>query len=186
MMKVFSLSLFLLVLNVTQLFGQQKEIPKDNKWGYVDTNFILQQMPDYQKAQKEIDQISAAWRLEMKEKFFTIDSLYQDFNQQAVLLSTEEKDLRRSELKAMEDSLATYRKEVFGFDGLFFQKKKEILKTVQDRLFDAIEIVAKENQLHTVFDKAQDQNIIYVHPIHDYSDYVLEKLGLGDPNDRIR
>ncbi|MDN5216168.1 OmpH family outer membrane protein [Fulvivirgaceae bacterium BMA12] len=166
--------------------AQKKDLPKQNKWGYVDTDFILSKMPDYQKAQKEIALLSDSWTEELKIKYLEIDTLYNEFQEEAVLLSLEEKTKRMEEIKAREDSLSAYRKDVFGFEGQFFQKKKEILKTIQDRLFDAIEQVAKEYKLQTVFDKAGDQNIIYVNAIHDYSDYVLEKLGLGDPNDVVR
>jgi len=166
--------------------GQQKEIPNQNKWGYIDTDFILSKMPEYQKIQKEVDQLANSWSEDFKQRFLEIDSLYNDFQEEAVLLSPEEKDQRLTELKIMEDSLSIQRMQVFGFNGEFFQKKKEMLKTVQDRLFDAIEIVAKEFELQTLFDKSGDENIIYVNPIHNYSDYVLEKLGLGDPNDVVR
>ena len=166
--------------------AQKKDVPKQNKWGYVDTDFILGKMPDYQKAQQEIALLSESWTEELKIKYMQIDTLQNEFQEEAVLLSQEEKTKRQEEIKAKSDSLNAYRNSIYGFDGEFFQKKKEILKTVQDRLFDAIEKVAEEFSLQTVFDKAGDQNIIYVNPIHDYSDYVLEKLGLGDPNDNVR
>ncbi len=169
-----------------QVMAQKKEVPKENKWGYVDTNFILSKMPDYVKAQQEVSVLSEAWTEELKLRSQSIDSLYNDLQQEGILLNLEEKTARIDEIKAKEDSLSAYRNQIFGFDGMFYQKKKELLKTVQDRLFDAVEQVAKEFELFTLFDKAGDQNIIYVNPIHDYSDYVLEKLGLGDPNDGVR
>ena len=178
---------------ITLLFGlvcvaqaQKKDVPKQNKWGYIDTDFILSKMPDYHKAQEEIALLSESWVDELKNKYLSIDTLRCDLQEEAVLLSVEEKTKRMEEIKAKSDSLNAYRLTVFGMDGQFFQKKKEILKTVQDRLFEAIEKVAEEYKLQTVFDKAGDQNIIYINPIHDYSDYVLEKLGLGDPNDNVR
>ena len=178
---------------ITLLFGlvcvaqaQKKDVPKQNKWGYIDTDFILSKMPDYHKAQEEIALLSESWVDELKNKYLSIDTLRYDLQEEAVLLSVEEKTKRMEEIKAKSDSLNAYRLTVFGMDGQFFQKKKEILKTVQDRLFEAIEKVAEEYKLQTVFDKAGDQNIIYINPIHDYSDYVLEKLGLGDPNDNVR
>ena len=175
--------LFVLAQNIQ---AQKKDLPKQNKWGYVDTDFILKKMPDYQKAQEEISLLSDAWTEELKTKYLEIDTLQNDFQEEAVLLSLEEKTKRMQEIQAKSDSLSAYRNSIYGFEGQFFQKKKEILKTVQDRLFEAIEKVAEEYKLQTIFDKAGDQNIIYVNPIHDYSDYVLEKLGLGDPNDIIR
>lgn len=178
---------FIIFSNITPLLlAQKKEVPKQNKWGYVDTNFILSKMPDYLKAQEEVAGLSETWTNEIKLKGLTIDSLNNDLQEEGILLSLEEKTERIGEIRAMEDSLSVYRNQIFGFDGQFYQKEKELLKTVQDRLFDAIEQVAEEFELLTLFDKAGDQNIIYVNPIHNYSDYVLEKLGLGDPNDKVR
>ena len=168
------------------LAQKKKDLPKQNKWGYVDTDFILGKMPDYQKAREEIALLSEAWTEELKIRYQKIDTLQNNFQEESVLLSLEEKTKRMEEIKAKSDSLNAYRQSIFGIEGQFFQKKKEIFKTVQDRLFEAIEKVADEFKLQTVFDKAGDQNIIYANPIHDYSDYVLEKLGLGDPNDNIR
>lgn len=180
-------------VHIMLLFGlicvaqaQKKDVPKQNKWGYIDTDFILSKMPDYHKAQEEIALLSESWAGELKNKYLSIDTLRNNLQEEAVLLSVEEKAKRMEEIKAKSDSLNAYRLTVFGMDGQFFQKKQEILKTVQDRLFEAIEKVAEEYKLQTVFDKAGDQNIIYINPIHDYSDYVLEKLGLGDPNDNVR
>lgn len=182
----FCFYLIFLVSLVDNIQAQKKDVPKQNKWGYIDTNFILSKMPDYQKAQEEIALLSEAWTEELKTKYQEIDTLQNDLQEEAVLLSLEEKTKRMEEIKAKSDSLNAYRHSIFGIDGQFFQKKKEILKTVQDRLFEAIEKVAEEYKLQTVFDKAGDQNIIYINPVHDYSDYVLEKLGLGDPNDIVR
>ena len=75
-----------------------------------------------------------------------------------------------------------YQKQIFGFDGLYFLKKKELIKPVQDQVFDAVEKVAKNNRLQIVFDKSGDLVMIYTDPIHDYTDYVLEELGLGENN----
>ncbi|PTB90747.1 outer membrane chaperone Skp, partial [Marivirga lumbricoides] len=71
----------------------------------------------------------------------------------------------------------------FGFDGLFFLKKKELIKPVQDKVFEAAEIVAKKERLQIVFDKSGELIMIYTDPIHDYTDLVLEELGLIDDND---
>ena len=70
--------------------------------------------------------------------------------------------------------------------GLFFLKKKELIKPVQDKVFEAVEKVAKDNRLQMIFDKSGELVLIYTDPIHDYTDYVLEEMGLGDENDVIK
>ena len=116
------------------------------KFGYIDSDFILNKMPEYGKAQGEIDQLSASWQKEIEEM----------------------------------------QKKVFGFGGLFFLKKQELIKPLQDKVFDATGKVAKANRLAIIFDKAGELVMIYTDPRHDYTDFVLEELGLGDPNDKVK
>ena len=71
-----------------------------------------------------------------------------------------------------------YQQSIFGFEGLYFLKKKELVKPIQDQVFESVERVAKNNRLQIVFDKSGDLVMIYTDPIHDYTDFVLEDLGL--------
>ena len=96
------------------------------------------------------------------------------------------KDERQAEIMEKEEEVREYHKKVFGFEGLFFLKKKELIKPVQDKVFDAVEKVAKDHRLQMVFDKSGELVLIYTDPIHDYTDFVLEELGLGDENDTVQ
>jgi outer membrane protein len=93
---------------------------------------------------------------------------------------------RQTEIKKREIELKEYQKKIFGFEGLYFLKKKELIKPLQDKVWDAVEKIAKANRLAIVFDKAAELTMIYTDPRHDYTDFVLEELGLGDPNDKIK
>jgi outer membrane protein len=115
-----------------------------------------------------------------------IESMYSKLQAEEVLLTAEMKDERMAEIQTKEEEVKTYHKKVFGYDGLFFLKKKELIKPVQDKVFEAVEKVAKDNRLQMVFDKSGELVLIYTDPIHDYTDYVLEELGLGDKNDVIK
>ena len=90
------------------------------------------------------------------------------------------------EIQTEESKLKEYQKKVFGFDGLLFLKKQELIKPVQDKVWDAVDKVAKKNNLDIVFDKASELVMIYTNPRFDYTDFVLDELGLGDPNDVIK
>ena len=96
------------------------------------------------------------------------------------------KEERLTAINNKETDVKDYQKKIFGFEGLFFLKKKELMKPIQDKVFEAVEKVAKEHRLQIVFDKSGDLVMIYTDPIHDYTDYVLEELGLGDPNDVVK
>jgi outer membrane protein len=156
------------------------------KFGYINSEFILNKMPEYGKAQNEIDQLSAAWQKEIEEMQKKVDGLYASFQAEQVLLTEEMKQERIDAIKKKEAELKEYQKKVFGFGGLFFLKKQELIKPLQDKVFDATEKVAKANRLAIIFDKAGELVMIYTDPRHDYTDFVLEELGLGDPNDKVK
>ncbi len=156
------------------------------KFGYIDSEFILNKMPEYAKAQNEIEQFSAAWQKEIEEMKRKVDGLYSMYQAEQVLLTEEMRQERQTEIKKKETELKDYQKKVFGFGGLFFLKKQELIKPLQDKVFDAVSKVAKTKRLAIVFDKSAELVMIYTDPIHDYTDFVLEELGLGDPNDKVK
>lgn len=175
---------FSLAFVLVALFGLN--IAKAQKFGYIDSDFILAKMPDYKKAQDEIDQLSAAWEKEIADMQTKVDALYSSYNAEQVLLTEEMKAARMDEIKKKENELKEYNKKVFGFGGLFFLKKQELIRPLQDKVWDAVEKVSKSNRLAIVFDKSGELVMIYTDPRHDYTDFVLEELGLGDANDRIK
>ncbi|MDH4058135.1 MAG: OmpH family outer membrane protein [Cyclobacteriaceae bacterium] len=156
------------------------------KFGYIDSDFILSKIPDYQKAQDEIDRLSASWQKEIEEMQKGVEGLYNAYEAEQVLLTEEMRIERQEEIARKEEELKAYQRKVFGFEGLFFLKKQELIKPLQDKVFDAVEKVAKSNRLAIIFDKSGELTMIYTDPRHDYTDFVLEELGLGDPNDKVK
>jgi outer membrane protein len=177
-MRVFTTIIFFFLFGLNFVSAQ--------KFGYFDSDFVMSKMPEYGKAQGEIDQLSAAWQNEIEEMQLKVDELYRTYQAEQVLLTEEMKQERLDEIKKKETELRDYQKKVFGFGGLFFLKKQELIKPLQDKIFDAVEKVAKANRLAFVFDKAAELVIVYTDPRHDYTDFILEELGLGDPNDKVK
>lgn len=177
-MRIFILLLGFLALGIVSSNGQ--------KFGYIDSDFILSKIPEYQKAQDEIDRLSAAWQKEIEEMQKGISGMYIAFEAEQVLLTEEMRQERKTGIEKKENELKEYQKKVFGFGGLFFLKKQELIKPLQDKVFEAVEKVAKSNRLAIIFDKAGELVMIYTDPRHDYTDFVLEELGLGDSNDQIK
>ena len=166
------------------LFGLN--FAEGQKFGYIDTNFILSKMPEYAKAQSEIDQLSSGWQKEVEDMSKNVETLYSSLKAEEVLLTDEMKGERMETIHKKEAELKEYQRKVFGFGGLFFLKKQELIKPLQDKVFEAVEKVAKQNRLAIIFDKSGELVMIYTDPRHDYTDFVLEELGLGDPNDKIK
>ncbi len=175
-----SISKWVFILLATYLLPTQLVA---QKFGYVNTNFILGKMPEYNEAKAEIDKLAVAWQKEIQDMQIEIDNMHSDLKAEEVLLTVEMKEDRLLAITNREIALKEYQKKVFGFEGLFFLKKKELIKPVQDLVFDAVEKMAHEHKLQIVFDKSGELVMIYTDPVHDYTDFVLEELGLGDPND---
>lgn len=148
------------------------------KFGYVDMSYILGQMPEYSEAQAEISKLAKSWETEIQELYKEVEQMEADLNAEEILLTVAMKNDRRAEIDQKMQSLKDYQKKVFGFEGLYFLKKKELIKPAQDLVFEATERVAKNNRLAIVFDKSGDLVMIYTDPIHDYTDLVLEELGI--------
>lgn len=150
------------------------------KFGYVDTNYILGRLPEYKEAQAEIEKLAQGWEAEIQEMYKEAESMEAAFQAEEVLLTVDMRNDRQAEIDRQWKEIKDYQKQVFGFEGLYFLKKKELIKPVQDKVFEAVERVAKNNRLQIVFDKSGDLVMIYTDPIHDYTDFVLEELGLGE------
>ena len=156
------------------------------RFGYIDTDFILSKMPEYKKAQEEVDRLSQLWQKEIMAMSKGIEGMYSSLQAEQVLLTEAMRKERTDVIKKKEAELKEYQNKVFGFGGLFFLKKQELIKPIQDKVWDAVDKVAKKNSLAIVFDKSGELVMIYTDPRYDYTDFVLDELGLGDPNDVVK
>jgi len=164
-------------LSVISSYGQ--------KFGYVDTDLILKKIPEYAQAQKEIDRLSVEYQKEIEKMYFSRDSLYNAFKREEILLTEEMKEKRLEEIELEEKKIKEYQKKIFGFEGLIFLKRQELIEPIQDKVYEVVKKVAKAHKLQIIFDKAGDLTMIYASPVHDYTDYVLESLNLGDKLDTV-
>lgn len=174
----------MMLLSALFLFGPV--IAKAQKFGYMDTEYIMSKMPEFKKAQEELNQFAEGWQKEVSDMEKEIAGLYASYKAEEVLLTEDMRTERMAIIKKKEGDLKEFQKKVFGFEGLYFLKKKELVKPMQDKIFEATEKVAKSNRLAIIFDKSGELVMIYTDPRHDYTDFVLEQLGLGDPNDKIK
>ncbi|WP_051359695.1 OmpH family outer membrane protein [Adhaeribacter aquaticus] len=149
------------------------------KFGYVDSEFIMSKVPAYTAAQKEVDKLSANWQKDIENRYAAIDKMYKAYQAEEVLLTDEMKKRRQNEIVEKEREVKEYQKSIFGFEGQLFKKRQELIKPVQDEVYDAIEKVAKQKQLQIIFDKSGGLVMLYTNPVHDYTEYVLEALGLA-------
>lgn len=149
------------------------------KFGYVDSEFILGKMPAYSQAQTELNTMSQNWQKDIESQKKDLDKLYRTYQAEEVLLTEPMKKKRQDEILKKEQDIKTYQNKIFGYEGQLFKKRQELTKPVQDQVFEAIEKVAKKKQLAIVFDKSGDLTMLYTNPVHDYTEFVMEELGLA-------
>ena len=168
-MKRLALCLVMAIFTVSMLFAQ--------KYAYVDTEYILDNIPEYKDAQNQIDELALEYQEEVEGKYTEIERLYKNFQAEAVLMPEDIKNKKEGEIIAMENEVKDLQVQRFGKDGDLFLKREELVKPIQEKIFNAIEEIATEKNYAFVFDKAGSLTILFVKPKFDISDDVLDKVG---------
>ena len=166
--------LFLLLL--CSLFGASTASAQ--KFGYVDTEFVFGKMPEYQKALTEIDKFADKWSKEILDKNTEIEKLQRAYQAEEILLTDDMKRERQRVISDKEREVRDYNNKIFGYEGMLFEKKKELIKTPMEKVNRAIEKIVLQKKLDFMFDKASDFVMLYTNPKHDYTDYLMEEMGL--------
>lgn len=146
--------------------------------GYVNTETIMEKIPEYQAAQSEIERVSQKWQKELEEKYSAIEQMYNEYQAQEVLLPEDIKQEKQEEIFQAEREAKEYREGKFGYNGELFSLQESKVKPIQDRVFRAVEAVSKRKKYDFVFDKAGEVTWLYTNAAFDISDGVLEELGL--------
>jgi outer membrane protein len=147
------------------------------KLGYVDTDYILKNIPEYQDAQTQLDELSKQWQQEIEDKYAKVDQMYKSYQADAVLLPEDMKHQREDEIVKAEKEVKDLQKARFGPEGDLFKKRQELVKPIQEKIFNAIEDIANKKNYAFIFDKASGPVIMYVQAKLDISDEVLEQIG---------
>lgn len=146
-------------------------------FAYVDSEYILENIPEYKDAQEELDKLSIEWQKQLERRYAEIDKMYKNYQAEQILLTEDMKTKREEEIIKKEKEAKEYQKSKFGVDGELFQKRKELVKPVQDKVYTAIADIANYKKLGIIFDKASALTMLYTNPKYNISDDVLKKLG---------
>ncbi len=168
MKKHFFLLLFVTALSFS-VYGQ--------RFAYVDTEYILDNIPEYKAAEREIEELSIEWQTEIENKFAEIDRLYREYQAEAPLLPEEMKRQREEAIINKEREAKDLQVMRFGREGELFAKRQELIQPIQDRVFDAVEQIANRGNYAVIFDKAGGAAMIFTDVRYDLSDDVLQRLG---------
>ena len=148
------------------------------KYACVNTDYIMRNVPEYNQALTKINKYIEEWQQELQNKQQEVDELRQQYQQEAYLLPDNLKQRRQDEIHNKETELRALQRQRFGTGGDLEQKRAELMKPVQDRVYNAIERVAREKSYAFVFDKAASATVLYVSEKYDISNQVLEMLGV--------
>lgn len=173
-MKTFFLALLL-------VFGTSF-VSTAQKYGYIDSDYILENLPEYKEAKEKLDKLAERWTKEIEERYEVLKKKKEAFAREEVLLPAEEKKKRAEEIEKLETEAMEMQKLRFGVSGDYFQKRQELIKPIQDKVFSAMQKVASNKNFSFIFDKANQSNLIYADDKFDLSDDVLKELGFKPNN----
>ena len=151
---------------------------KAQRYCYVDTQYILDNIPEYASAQLEIDRLSVEWQNQVEAEFAKVERKRKEYQAEAILLPEEIKKQREKEIAHADLKAKELQKRYFGIGGELFSKREELIQPIQDRIFKAIQEVANEKKYAFVFDKSSQSTLLFADPKYNISDLVLRKMGI--------
>src|SRR6185295_1716150 len=149
------------------------------KVAHVDVDYVLKNIPEYNEAQKQLDEIAAAWQKEIDAKYAEIDKLYKQYQAEQVLLTEDMKQQRQKEIQDKEKAAKDLQKQHFGYQGDLFQKRQELIQPIQDKVYDAIQKIATTKSYDFVLDKSSGSVVLYANTKMNISDQVLQSMGIN-------
>lgn len=151
---------------------------QDQKIGYVDTDYILSQMSEYEGIQQQLRSLSSEWNKELDQMKQEIEGLKEDFEAKEILYTDELKEQKKREIAEKVTRRKQFLEQKFGAKGEYFQKQKELLEPIQRKVFNAINTVAQNQNFDFVFDRAQNAELLYSAPKWNLNEEVLQELGI--------
>ncbi|MBQ7689759.1 MAG: OmpH family outer membrane protein [Muribaculaceae bacterium] len=147
------------------------------KFALVDMEYVLKNIPAYEMANEQLNQVSQRWQREVEELKKEADTMYKNYQSDMVFLTDEQKKKKEEEIVAKEKEAQQLQAKYFGPQGELFKKRQSLIKPIQDDIYNAVKKVSEERGFQVIFDRASSQSIIFASPRIDVSNEVLAKLG---------
>ncbi|MBK8611323.1 MAG: OmpH family outer membrane protein [Chitinophagaceae bacterium] len=148
------------------------------RYAVIDSKYILDKLPEYKQAQTLLDQFSVQWQQEIDQKQALVDKMFKDYDAEQVMLSDVLKKKREDELYNKEKELRDLQRQRFGFEGDLFKKRQELIKPIQDRVYNAVQKLAVEKLYDFILDKSEGITVIFADPKLDKSADVIRMMGV--------
>ena len=166
------------VILIAFLFALVSVAVNAQRYAIIDSKYILDKVPEYKEAQKKLDNFSELWQKELDQRQTAMDKMYKDYDAEQVMLTEVLKKKREDELYNKERELRDLQKRRFGFEGDLFKKRQELIKPIQDRVYNAVQKLAVEKLYDFILDKSEGITVIFADPKLDKSDDVLKNMGV--------
>ena len=147
------------------------------KFAYVDSDYILERVPEYQSAQEQLDKLTLSWQEDIEQLYQEIDQLYKKYQADQILLTQDMKVKRENEIINKEKAAKELQRKRFGPEGDLFIKRQELVKPIQDKIYNAIQDLATEKRYGVIFDKSGELSMLFADSDLDKSDDILRMLG---------
>ena len=147
------------------------------KFAYIDSDYILNKIPEFKQAQDKLDALSAEWQKEIEKKFTDVENMYKAYQQEQILLTKPMKNKREEAIMRAEKEAKDLQRKYFAPQGELNLKRQELVKPIQDKIYDAVQQLASNNKYAVIFDSSSDLIMLYSNPNLDKSDKILEILG---------
>lgn len=167
----------LLLLAVMFLLGITVNAQQNQRIAYVDSDYILENIPEYADAQEEINQLSKKWEKEITALFQEAQELDREYQAESVLLSEDQKKKKKEAITAKRQEAENLRMQYYGPEGELFAKRAELIQPIQEKVYNAINQVALTKNYAFVFDKAAGTTMLYCNDKNDISDEILDEIG---------
>lgn len=149
------------------------------KFALVDMEYILKNVPAYEMANEQLNQVSQRWQREVDAVSKEAETMYKNYQSEMVFLTDDQKKKREEEIVAKEKEATELRYKYFGPQGELYKKRQSLIKPIQDEVYNAVKKLSDERGYQVIFDRASSQNIIFASPRIDVSNEVLSKMGYG-------
>lgn len=147
------------------------------KFAFVDSEYIRNNIPAFTAAQQQLDKLSEGWEKEVADGYAAVETMYKNYQAEVVLLSQDQKKKREEAIITKEKEVKDLQNKYFGMEGELYKKREELVKPIQDEILKAIKEMSVEGSYAVIFDTSTGSNILFANPKYDLSDQVLQKLG---------
>ncbi|MBD5267726.1 MAG: OmpH family outer membrane protein [Bacteroides sp.] len=147
------------------------------KFALIDMEYILKNVPAYEMANEQLNQISQRWQKEVEAKAAEAQTMYKNYQSDMVFLTDDQKAKKEEAIVAKEKEASELRYKYFGPEGELYKKRQSLMQPIQDEVYNAVKKVSEERGYQCVFDRASSANIIFASPRIDVSNEVLAKMG---------